>query len=82
MSPEQMFNMLNSWRSKGKNPPMVCKFLDSVSAFSHGFVTSVRRLFYPLERTALMNLFSPGLGLRIAFSISRPSTVRIPGRKG
>jgi hypothetical protein len=72
-----MFNILNRWIREGKNSPMVCKFLDSVSAFFHGIRGRHGRLFYLLERIGLRNSMFLPVGLRIAFLIERPAFVRI-----
>src|SRR6202021_1263506 len=46
---EHMFNMLNTYSGKGKNPPMVCKILDRVSAYPHDIPMACGTLFYLLE---------------------------------
>ncbi len=76
-----MFNMLNRWIRKGKNSPMVCKFLDAVSAFPHCLLLDLPRPSYLLERMGLRNRAILPVGLRIAFSISRPDSVRIQSGK-
>src|SRR5712692_1513144 len=47
---EQMFNMLNKRTGKGKNSPMVCKFLSWMPAFPHGLLIFLQRPCYLLER--------------------------------
>src|SRR6266700_3384254 len=43
MRPEHMFNGLNNLVREGKNSPMVCKFLLSVSAFPRTFTLGLER---------------------------------------
>ena len=50
---------------------MVCKILDSLSAFSHGILLPLERPFYLLEWMGLRNEGLQAFGLRIAFSICR-----------
>ncbi len=76
-----MFNMLNGWIGKGKNSPMVCKFLDSLSAFSNGIHRLYRSLTYLLEGMSLRDCAFLPVGLRIAFPIGRPAFMRIRNGK-
>ena len=76
-----MFNMLNTRIEKGKNPPMVCKFLDSLSPFSHGIRGLRESPFYLLERMGLRNRVFQPVGLRIAFSMARPAFLGIRSGK-
>jgi hypothetical protein len=66
-----MFNMLNKGMGKGKNSPRVCKFLDSLSVFSHGIQRFHGSLCYLLERMGFRNRGFQPVGLRIAFFIGR-----------
>jgi hypothetical protein len=68
-----MFNMLNNRTEKGKCPAMMCKFLDSLSAISHGFSSLFGGPSYLLERAEVRNPAFHGVGLRIAFSVYRPA---------
>ena len=72
-----MFNMLNIRIRRGKNPPAVCKYLDSVSAFRHCLVPLLEGPSYLLEGMDLRNHVFLPVGLRIAFSFRRPAFVRI-----
>jgi hypothetical protein len=76
-----MFNMLNTYSGKGKNPPMVCKILDRVSAYPHGIPMACGTLFYLLEGMGFRNCQFPLFGSRIAFDIWRPALIRIPSGK-
>jgi hypothetical protein len=78
---EHMFNMLNSWVGKGKNSPRVCKFIDSLSAFWHGIQRFRESLSYLLEQMGLRNRAFQPVGLRIAFSIARPTFLGIRSGK-
>ena len=72
-----MFNMLNTPIRVGKNSPMVCKFLLSVSAFPQAFSPGFERPFYLLERQRLRNHALQAVGLRIASLSLRPGFVQI-----
>jgi hypothetical protein len=73
-----MFNMLNSYSEKGKNPAKVCKILDRVSAYSHGTTMPCGAPFYLLEGMGFRNCQFPLFGSRIAFDIWQPALIRIP----
>jgi hypothetical protein len=75
-----MFNLLNNAAGNGNNPPMVCKFMDLVSAFLHARLGALRGPFYLLERMGLRNHALQSIGLRIAFSTGRAAVV--PFRMG
>ena len=79
MDLEHMFNMLNTWIRKGKNGPMVCNFLYTVSRIARAFCWLSDQPSYLLDRMELTSTMFPGVGLRIAFSVCRP---RILNRKG
>jgi hypothetical protein len=64
-----MFNMLNTLPETGKQPPMVCKILDSLSVFFRGILLPSERPFYLLERMGLRNHGFQAFGLRIAFTV-------------
>jgi hypothetical protein len=76
-----MFNILNKEPGKGKNSPRVCKFLDSLSPFSHGIRRLRESLSYVLERMGFRNRGFQPVGLRIAFSIGRPAFLGIRSGK-
>jgi len=76
-----MFNMLNRLPGKGKNPPMVCKFLDGVSAFPLGIPRFCGKLFYLLEGMGFRNCRFPLFGFRIALPIGQPALLRIRSGK-
>ncbi len=72
-----MFNMLNNLVREGKNSPMVCKILLSVSAFPQAFSPGLERPFYLLERKGLRNHALRRIGLRIASLSLRPGFIQI-----
>jgi hypothetical protein len=72
-----MFNILNKEIREGKNSPMVHKFLHSLSAFPHRILGPLARLSYLLEPVDLRDCASQPVGLRIAFLVHRPASVRI-----
>ena len=72
-----MFNMLNNLVREGKNSPMVCKFLLSVSAFPRTFTLGFERPFYLLEREGFRNHALQAVGLRIASLPVRPAVTQI-----
>ncbi len=76
-----MFNMLNKRTEKGKNSPMVCKFISGMSAFPDGLVLLLQGPGYLLERMGFRNHAFPPVGLRIAFPMCQPAFARIRGGK-
>jgi hypothetical protein len=76
-----MFNMLNIEAEEGKNSPMVCKSIDSVSAFFHGIRGLKESPSYLLERTSLKNGGFEAVGLRIAFAKWQPDMIRVRSGK-
>jgi hypothetical protein len=60
---------------------MVCKFLDSVSAFFHGIPGLKKRPSYLVERIGLTNDGFEPVGLRIAFAMWQPVLIRIRSGK-
>ena len=76
-----MFNMLNKEIRGGKNSPMVCKFSDSVSAFSRGIDGLCRSRSYLLERMDFRDCLFLAFGFRIALPIGQPALLRIRGGK-
>ena len=72
-----MFSIPNRKIQEGKNSPMVRKILHSLSAFSHGILGDLARTSYLLEPVDLIDCASLPVGLRIAFLVHRPASVRI-----
>ena len=72
-----MFNMLNNLVREGKNSPMVCKFLLSVSAFPQACSPGLERPFYLLERKGFRNHALQAVGLRIASLSLRQGFIQI-----
>jgi hypothetical protein len=66
---ERMFNILNTQKRTGKNSAWMCKFLDTLGAFFHGFLGHSRRPVHLLEKMGLRNQAFRLIGLRIAFPI-------------
>jgi hypothetical protein len=77
-----MFNTLNTMATRGKKPPLVCKFLDSLSGVFHGVRPCFGGVLYVLEGRELRGIIFAGVGLRIAFSVVEPVLIRIPSGKG
>ena len=75
-----MFNILNTRMGKGKNAPLVCNFLDSLSKIVRSFRALFEASSYLPEQRGLTNLIFPLVGQRIAFSVHRP--VARPALKG
>jgi len=71
-----MFNMLNNRFLEGKNSPMVCKFLDSLSAFFHEILRCRRSAFYLFERMDFRDGQFPRFGFRIALPIYQPGLIQ------
>jgi len=76
-----MFSLMNTKTRKGKNPPMVRKFLDMVSTFLQCCRGAFRGLLYLLERMSLSIPLLQPIGLRIAFATGRPAAVPVRRRK-
>jgi hypothetical protein len=76
-----MFSPLNKQPKKGKNPPMVRKFLDMVSRFLQRCRRAFRNFLYLLERMNLSIPFLQPIGLRIAFATRQPAAVPVRRRK-
>jgi hypothetical protein len=70
-----MFNMLNRRVGSGKNPPWMCKFLVTLTDFSHVFRLAPRMPLYLLERMGLRNPSLQRIGLRIALPLGRPARI-------
>jgi hypothetical protein len=76
-----MFNILNKGIREGRNSPMVCKFLDSVSDFFHEVPGLKEGPSYLVERMGLKSGGLEPVGLRIAFAMWQPVLIRIRSGK-
>jgi len=74
---EQTFNRLNMLSKNGKQPAMLCKFLDRLSKLSHGLRGRLLSTLYVIERRGFARALSAPLGLPIAFSIHQPALIRV-----
>lgn len=81
MKIEHMFSLLNNRTRKGKNPPMMRKFLDMVSTFLQCCRGAFRGLLYLLERMSLSIAVLQPIGLRIASATRQPAAVGVRRRK-
>ncbi len=72
-----MFHILNTLAKLGKNSPMVCKFLHSLSVFRHALFPGLAAPFYLLEQMRLRNPAFRPIGLRIALPVRRTAFVPI-----
>jgi hypothetical protein len=72
-----MFSIPNREIREGMYSPMMHKILHSSSTFSHGILGALPRPSYLLEPMDLRDCASPPVGLRIAFLVHRPASVRI-----
>jgi hypothetical protein len=66
---ERLFNLLNTSATLRNYQPLVCKFLDSMTAFFHGRLAVARRFSYLLERLGFRNLIIEAIGLPIALPL-------------
>jgi hypothetical protein len=64
--PEQMFSILNMVAMLRNYPPLVCKFLDKLTAFFHARLPIARRCSYLLEQLGFRNASAAAIGLPIA----------------
>jgi hypothetical protein len=74
-----VFNILNNLPMPRNYSPMVCKFLDKMTAFFHARPAVPRRSAYPLERLGFRNRTIKAIGLPIALA---PQAAQIHFRKG
>jgi hypothetical protein len=65
-----MFNMLNNATSLRNYPPLVCKFLDNMTAFFHACRATARRCSYLLERLGFRSPSAAAIGLPIALHLT------------
>ncbi len=64
-----MFSVLNTTAILRNYPPLVCKFLDKLTAFPHAGLTIARRCSYLLEHPGFRNLTAAAIGLPIALPL-------------
>jgi hypothetical protein len=76
---EQMFSILNTTAILRNYPPLVCKFLDKLTAFFHARLPIARRYSYLLEQPGFRNLSAAAIGLPIALPLR---AAKIHYRKG
>lgn len=50
-------------------PPLVCKFLDNMTAFFHAHLATARRCSYLLEQLGFRNRIVAAIGLPIALPL-------------
>lgn len=74
-----MFNILNTMAKLRNYPPLVCKFLDKLTAFFHARLTIARRCSYLLEQPGFRKGSIVAIGLPIALA---PQAAQIQFRKG
>ena len=74
-----MFNMLNNGASLRNYPPLVCKFLDNMTAFFHARLRAALRCSYLLERLGFRSPSAAAIGLPIALPL-QPAQIHF--RKG
>jgi hypothetical protein len=64
-----MFSILNASAMLRNSPPMVCKFLDSMTAFFHACLAVARRRPYLFEQLGFRNSAVSPIGLPIAIPL-------------
>ena len=64
-----MFNILNNTKSLRNYPPLVCKFLDNMTAFFHARLAGPQRCSYLVERLGFRSLTVAAIGLPIALPL-------------
>jgi hypothetical protein len=74
-----MFNMLNNATRLRNYPPLVCKFLDNMTAFFHARLRAAPRCSYLLERLGFRSPCAAAIGLPIALPLQ---ATHIHFRKG
>jgi len=74
-----MFNMLNNATNLRNSPPLVCKFLDNMTAFFHARLRAAPRCSYLLERLGFRSPSAAAIGLPIALPLQ---AAHIHFRKG
>jgi hypothetical protein len=71
-----MFSLLNKKVDKGRDTARMCKFLDCLSVLSDSLRQAVAGPFYLLEGEGFISKIFPRVGLRIAFLVQQPVSVR------
>src|SRR5260370_38498960 len=66
---EHMFNLLNTLPGKRNYSPLVCKFLDNMTAFFHARMAAARRCSYLLEKLGFRRSFTTAIVLPMALLI-------------
>jgi hypothetical protein len=74
-----MFNMLNNATSLRNYPPLVCKFLDNMTALFHARLRAAPRCSYLIERLGFRSPSAAAIGLPIALPLQ---AAHIHFRKG
>ena len=74
-----MFNLLNTLLGQRNYSPLVCKFLDNMTAFFHARLAGARRCSYLLEQLGFRNSSAAAIGLPIAL---RFQAAHVHFRKG
>ncbi len=64
-----MFNILNTLPGQRNYSPLVCKFLDNMTAFFCARLAAARRCSYLLEQLGFRNLTAAVIGLPIALPL-------------
>jgi hypothetical protein len=64
-----MFSLLNTPLLPRNYPPLVCKFLDKLTAFFHARRAAARRRSYLLEQLGFRNASAAAIGLPIALPL-------------
>jgi hypothetical protein len=79
---EQVFTILNRHGALRNYPPLVCKFLDNMTAFFHARPAVPRRSSYLLEWLGFRNGAIKAIGLPIAVFPLQPALIHICNGKG
>ncbi len=77
-----MFNMLNNQQRLRKYSPLVCKFLDNLTAISHPCWAGARRGSYVVEQLGFRDTALAAIGLPIALPTLRPALTHFREGKG
>ena len=64
-----MFNILNTLPGQRNYSPLVCKFLDNMTALFHARLAAARRCSYLLEQLGFRNRTIAAIGLPIALPL-------------
>jgi hypothetical protein len=74
-----VFTILNTVPGQRNFPPLVCKFLDNMTAFFRARLAAARRCSYLLEQLGFRNSSAAAIGLPIALPLQ---AAQIHFRKG